>query len=80
MFERVVDEQSLTNFLQVCVPDSQFGFRKRCGADDYSIVLSTKLHMALEAKLEAILVALDVAGAFDKVWWKALLVKLHKCG
>ena len=26
------------------------------------------------------LVALDVTGAFDKVWWKALLVKLQKCG
>ena len=25
-------------------------------------------------------VALDVAGAFDKVWWKALLAKLKACG
>ena len=43
------------------MPDNQFGFRKGCGTGDYSAVLSTKLHMALEAKLEAILVALDVA-------------------
>ena len=35
---------------QVFVPDSQFGFRKGCGTDDYSIVLD----MALESKLEAI--------------------------
>ena len=30
--------------------------------------------------MEALLVALDVAGAFDKVWWKALLHKLIQCG
>ena len=35
---------------------------------------------ALEANLEAILIALDVAGAFDKVWWAALLANLEHCG
>ena len=39
-----------------------------------------KLHTALESKLEAILVALAVAGAFDKGWWKDLLVKLQTWG
>ena len=43
------------------MPDNQFRFRKGCGTGDYFAVLSTKLHMALGAKLEAILVALDVA-------------------
>ena len=35
---------------------------------------------ALEANLEAILIALDVAGVFDKVWWAALLANLGHCG
>ena len=62
------------------VPPNQFGFRRRCGTDDLSVSLSTELHHTLEAGLEAILVALDVAGAFGKVWWKGLLHKLRRCG
>jgi hypothetical protein len=27
-----------------------------------------------------LLISLDVAGAFDKVWWKALLANLEHCG
>ena len=50
------------------------------GVNDFSIWLTTKLHLALEKGQEAFLVALDVAGAFDKVWWKALLAKLKACG
>ena len=42
--------------------------------------MGSKLHEALEANLEAILIALDVAGAFDKVWWAALLASLEHCG
>ena len=42
--------------------------------------LASKLHAALEVNLEAILIALGVAGAFDKVWWAALLANLEHCG
>ena len=48
--------------------DTQFGFRKLCGTDDYSVAMSATLHTALERGQEALVVALDVAGAFDKVW------------
>ena len=78
-FERTVDSQ-LSGFLYKFVPQEQFGFKKGCGTDDYSVCLSTALHLAMEAGFESILVALDVAGAFDKVWWKALLHKLSQCG
>ena len=78
-FERTVDSQ-LTEFLNKFTPQEQFGFRKGCGTDDYSVCLFTDLHLAMEAGLESILVALDVAGAFDKVWWKALLELLSRCG
>ena len=62
------------------IPDSQYGFRTKCGTQDYGVSLGSKLHEALEANLEAILIALDVAGAFDKVWWAALLANLEHCG
>jgi hypothetical protein len=39
-----------------------------------------KLHAVLENNLEAILISLDVAGAFDKVWWVGLLANLKHCG
>lgn len=79
VFERTVDSQ-LSGFLYKFVPQEQFGFKKGCGTDDYSVCLSTDLHLAMEAGFESISVALDVAGAFDKVWWKALLHKLSQCG
>ena len=79
VLERVIDPQ-LTRFLYKFIPENQFGFKRRCGTDDFSICLTTTLHQALEAESEAILVALDVAGAFDKVWWKALLKKMQVCG
>lgn len=50
------------------------------GSQDYGAALCMKLHAALEAKMEAILISLDVAGAFDKVWWAALLKNLWHCG
>jgi hypothetical protein len=79
VFERVVDPQ-FTRFIYKFVPECQFGFKAGCGTDDFSICLTTRLHLALEEGLEAIMVALDVAGAFDKVWWKALLKKMEVCG
>jgi hypothetical protein len=77
--ERTLDPQ-LDNFLNPFIPGSQYGFKKRCGAQDYGATVCMKLHAALEAGFEAILVSLDVAGAFDKVWWKALLANLKHCG
>lgn len=79
VFERTVDSQ-VTKFLSEFIPDQQFGFKQGCGTDDYSMCLTTQLQLALEQDSEALLVALDVAGAFDKVWGKALLTKLEKCG
>jgi hypothetical protein len=77
--ERVLDPQ-FDNFLQRFTPGSQYGFRKSCGTQDYGAALCMKLHAVIEANLEAILISLDVAGAFDKVWWAALLANLRHCG
>jgi hypothetical protein len=77
--ERTLDPQ-LDNFLRPFMPGSQYGFTKECGTQDYGAALCMNLHTALEQGLEAILVSLDVAGAFDKVWWAALLANLKHCG
>jgi hypothetical protein len=79
VMERVIDPQ-FTTFLAAFESDCQYAFKKHCGTQDYGAAFSMSLHQVLEQHLEAFLVALDVAGAFDKVWWKALLKNLHHCG
>ena len=53
---------------------------KKCGTQDYGAVVSMKIMRALENRNEIIAVALDVDGAFDRVWHKGLLKKLKKRG
>ena len=78
-FERVVDPQ-FDRWIFKFIPKCHFGFRKRCGTDDYGAAVSAELTEALEKLWEVLLISLDVAGAFDKVWWKALLANLGHCG
>ena len=79
VFEDVLSDQ-LYNFLVEFIPLSQFGFLKKCGTQDYGAVVSMKIMRALENRNEIIAVALDVDGAFDRVWHKGLLKKLKKRG
>jgi hypothetical protein len=69
VFEDVLSDQ-LYNFLVEFIPLSQFGFLKKCGTQDYGAVVSMKIMRALENRNEIIAVALDVDGAFDRVWHK----------
>ena len=78
-FERVVDPQ-FDSWIYKFIPECQFGFRKRCGTDDYGAAIAAELAEALEKLWEVLLISLDVAGAFDKVWWKALIANLQHCG
>jgi hypothetical protein len=70
--ERVLDPQ-LDHFIQQFIPDSQYGFRTKCGTQDYGVALASELHAALEANLEAILIALDVAGTVHLTRFGGLL-------
>ena len=49
------------------VPQSQFGFVKKCGTTDYGSAMSFKVHDELEKRNEILIVSLDVKGAFDRV-------------
>jgi hypothetical protein len=78
-FERTIDPQ-FDGWIYKFIPQCQFGFRKACGTDDYGAAVSAELTEALEKLWEVLLISLDVAGAFDKVWWKALIANLQHCG
>ena len=62
------------------VPQSQFGFLKKCGTTDYGSAMSFKIHDELEQRNEILIVSLDVKGAFDRVWWARLKNRLAARG
>ena len=79
VFERTLAPQ-VAAFCESITPDDQFGFVTKCGTVDYGALLSMVLQDALNRRLHAMLISLDVAGAFDKTWHKALIAKLKKGG
>jgi hypothetical protein len=79
VFERSLVPQ-LADFCESITPQDQFGFVRKCGTADYGALVAMKLQDVLERRLSALLISLDVAGAFDKVWHKSLLAKLKKGG
>ncbi|XP_069936728.1 5-hydroxytryptamine receptor-like [Cherax quadricarinatus] len=60
--------------------DRQYGFRKGYFAADLLLNLSTKWHQSLDESKVSCVVALDVAGAFNRVWHQGLLAKLQALG
>ena len=62
------------------MPQSQFGFLKKCGTTDYGSAMSFKIHDELEQRNEILIVSLDVKGAFDRVWWARLKNRLDARG
>ena len=50
------------------------------GASDAGISLASTITTAINQLAEACLVALDIKGAFDSVWWKGLLAHLWSVG
>ena len=69
-FERVLMKQ-LSSFLFGHIPPNQFDFLlvPGKGTVDVGVILADKISLALEARKDVWLVALDFKGAFDKVRW-----------
>jgi len=44
------------------------------------VLLASCIAIAINQRAEARLVALDIMGAFDSVWWWGLLAHLHSIG
>jgi hypothetical protein len=78
-FEEVIGDQ-LESWLSNFIPRNQFGFTKATGTSDYGALLTMKMTKTLDARLEGILISLDVKGAFDRVWWGRLKARLRAKG
>ncbi|XP_042886752.1 uncharacterized protein LOC122262709 [Penaeus japonicus] len=53
----------------------QFGFRKQRSAADLHLLMSSDWSRALDTGRHTAIIALDIEGAFDKVWHRGLLEK-----
>ena len=58
----------------------QFGFRSQRSASDLLLQLSSTWNKALDAGKDTFVIALDIAGAFDRVWHKGIITKLESLG
>ena len=81
ILERIIAEQ-LTHHLDEhhLLSPRQHGFRKGRSASDLLLLLTKTWHDALDTGRPSLVVALDIAGAFDCVWHRGLLAKLEQLG
>ena len=79
VFERLFFPQ-LRQHIEPHIPREQFGFMRDSSASDAGISLASTITTAINQCAEAHLVALDIKGAFDSVWWKGLLAHLWSVG
>ena len=81
VLERIIAEQ-LTGHLEEhhLLSPHQFGFRRGRSASDLLLLLAKKWHTALDFGHPSLVIALDIAGAFDRVWHRGLLAKLEQYG
>lgn len=58
----------------------QFGFRQKRSTSDLLLKLTTKWNKSLDKGKYTYVIALDIAGAFDRVWHNGILSKLKSLG
>ena len=58
--------KQLSSFLFGHIPPNQFGFLPGTGTVDVGVILADTISLALEARKDVRLAALDFKGAFDK--------------
>ena len=76
MYNKLYDYLCLNNLLN----PKNSGFRQGDCTINQLVAVSDKLYQALDNRLEARMVFLDAAKAFDKVWHRGLLFKLKQLG
>ena len=81
VFERVVAEVVCGHLKDnVLLSDQQFGFRPGRSISDHLMLLARHWHGGPDEGRDTVVVALDIAGAFHKVWHRGLLQKLRAKG
>jgi len=58
----------------------QFGFSSNRSASDLLLTMTTEWDKALDRGTDTYVIALDIAGAFDRVWHRGLTAKLRSYG
>ena len=81
VFEKLIAETLWRHLNQhSLVSPHQFGFRPGRSTSDLLLLLSQEWQDTLDEGLDTLVVALDIAGAFDRVWHSGLLAKLRAKG
>ena len=77
VLERIVTDR-LTYFLEssYALSETQFGFRRTRSTDLALWNLVSATTRALQTKQKTVMLALDIEGAYDRVWHEGLLAKL----
>ena len=79
IFEHLLVPQ-LQRHIDPHIPWEQFGFMRGSSTSNAGVSLASTITTAINQRAEARLVALDIKGAFDSVWWKGLLAHLWSIG
>ena len=79
VFEKLLVTK-LRRHIDFYIPREQFGFMKGSSTSDAGVFLASVITSAINQRAEARLVALDIKGAFDSVWWRGLLAHLWNIG
>jgi len=81
VYERILVKR-MASFLDEhhLISNRQFGFRSQRSASDLLLQLTTAWQESLDAGGETFVIALDIAGAFDRVWHKGIIAKLRSLG
>jgi len=80
VFEKIIAEQLMEHLENHnLISNRQFGFRSSRSTADL-LLLSKNWQDALDTSQDTLVIALDIAGAFDRVWHRGLLAKLQARG
>lgn len=81
IYEKIIVNRITAFFDENCLLSSkQFGFRKARSTSDLLLQLSSKWNKSLDNGEYTYVIALDIAGAFDRVWHGGLITKLKSLG
>ena len=81
VFEHLIHDQVMHHLLQnkVICP-RQHGFLKSRSAADLHLLMTSRRAKSLDKGLQTLVLAVDIEGAFDRVWHGGLIVKLRSVG
>ena len=81
IYEKILVNR-LTNHLEKyhLMSNKQFGFRKNRSTADLLLKITSSWNKSLDKGKETYVIALDIAGAFDRVWHGGLISKIKSLG